>query len=416
MSHITHRHSAKPRILELSEHTPQRFSPAEIIPEDGERLWREYHHFVGVEFPSPATAGNWQFTPRGYVGYIPLSPSLHFWLRPKVPVANLFRMVEYAYDLSVEFGEDPFLCDSIEEFYESLAVVLSRRIITQERHGFYQDYLSRRQNLPYVRGRLDAGMLMKHPSVATLPCCYRASTVDNEDNQILLSTLNTILHTACCTRRSRALVRQAYHALEGCVTLRSFTPDACIHRTYHRLNAKYKPLHSLCRFFLEGRGPHHEKGNNPMLPFVLNMELLFEHFIARWLQKKLPENKKLRIQERVAIGREKSFEFRIDLVISDAKSRKAQFVLDTKYKAQKLSSPLPHDGTFEAQPSAEDVAQVVAYAEAKQCSQAFLIYPVNIEKNLDVRVGRVRVRTVGFDLKGSLEQSGESVLRQILGN
>ncbi len=48
-------------------------------------------------------------------------------------------------------------------------------------------------------------------------------------------------------------------------------PDSCDGRTYNRLNADYEPMHALCRFFLNNSGPTHERGDRPMLPFLVNM-------------------------------------------------------------------------------------------------------------------------------------------------
>ena len=56
-------------------------------------------------------------------------------------------------------------------------------------------------------------------------------------------------------------------------------------------------------------------------------------------------------------------------------------VLDTKYKTHK--------------PLADDIAQVVAYAESKGCREAVLIYPQPVETALDERIGDIRARAAG---------------------
>lgn len=56
--------------------------------------------------------------------------------------------------------------------------------------------------------------------------------------------------------------------------------------------------------------------------------------------------------------------------------------------------------------STDDVAQVTAYAELLDCTEAILIYPAPLDSPLDVEVGRIRVRTLAFDLGGELEQAG----------
>jgi hypothetical protein len=71
-------------------------------------------------------------------------------------------------------------------------------------------------------------------------------------------------------------------------------------------------------------------------------------------------------------------------------------VVDTKYK-------VPDS------PSTADVSQVVAYAEAKGCQEAVLVYPIPLKKPLrDTRIGKIRVRTLAFRLDGDLDTNGLS--------
>jgi 5-methylcytosine-specific restriction enzyme subunit McrC len=393
--------ATSPHVIELTEYTPQRFARSMLPDTLGESLWRDYGRQVQVDFPSPHTGGQWQLTAQGWAGYIPLSPQLQLWLRPKVPVHNLFRMWEYAYALPLQLLPGLFECRSIEEFYESLAVVLARRILQRVRQGLYVAYVPRVQALPYVRGRLDTAVLArKHPS-ADVPCRYREAAIDVEENQILLWTLRTIILSRLCSERTLPFVSEAYRALQENVTLCSFTAADCVARRYDRLNADYVLLHALCRFFLEGSGPGHERGDDAMLPFLVDMERLFELFVAQWLKAHLPDNMGLRIQEHVPLKGDENLWFRIDLVLSERKSGNMLAVLDTKYRG-------------DLQPTAADIAQVVAYAQAKGCEEAMIVYPTLQAKPLQVQIGAVRVRSAGFSLAGDLESAGRKFLDMLL--
>ena len=393
--------ATSPHIIELSEYTPQRLERSVLSDALGECLWRDYSRQVKVDFPSPHTGGQWQLTVQGWAGYIPLSPQLHLWLRPKVPVHNLFRMWEYAYALPMRLLPGLFECRSIEEFYDSLAVVLARRVLQRGRQGLYGSYVPRSESLPYMRGRLDTPVLMRKPPIAAVPCRYRHATIDVEENRILLWTLRTIAHCRLCSRRTLPFVREAYRALQTGVTLYPCDATACVGRRYDRLNADYAELHALCRFFLEGSGPGHERGGDAMLPFLVDMERLFELFVAEWLKEHLPKGMKLRVQEDVPLGGEDNLCFRIDLVLSERRSGNVLAVLDTKYKA-------------DLQPSAADIAQVVAYAQAKACKEAVIIYPTVQKRPLEAQIGAVRVRSAGFPLSLDLERAGQNFLDRLL--
>lgn len=403
-----------PRVIELVEHVPQRFSTEVISPEVGEKLWRDYGKQVAVEFPSIKTAGEYQLTAQSYVGYIPFAPQLHLWLSPKVPVRNLFRMWEYAYGLEMEFLPGLYASRTIGEFYESLAIVLAKKVLRRAHGGLYRSYVPRTELLPHVRGRLDQRAFMPSPTDPRLRCHYRSHTADLEENRILSWTLFSIARCPLSSQRSLPYVRQAYHALEEIVTLQSYSAADCVGRRYNRLNEDYAVLHALCRFFLEGNGPSHHVGQHTMLPFLLDMSRLFELFMAQWLRTHLPAQVRMQEQERVPLGAQSNLSFQIDLVLSDKGSGQVLSVLDTKYKRS-------------SQPSAEDVAQVVAYAQAKGCREAVLVYPLRetdgeifrarqrtaTKQPAEIRVGDIRVRRLCFNLDGDLESAGHAFMRQL---
>lgn len=393
--------AARPRTIELTEYVAE-LLPLEAIPDTvGEVLWRNYGDQVAVDFPSPKTNGQWRLTAQGWVGYIPLTPELGLSLQPKVELGNIFRMLEYAYRLrSFRLLDSLIDCHSLEEFYERLANVLARRVLDRGRKGFYRTYLAETERLPYVRGRLNLRQAIQAPWDVKLQCHYEEHTSDIEENQILAWTLWRIARSGMCTERVLPTVRRAYRALQGLATLTPYTPQACVGRLYNRLNDDYQPLHALCRFFLEHSGPSHEIGDHTMLPFLVNMERLYELFVAEWLKAHPSHDFELKAQEKVDIDQAGTLHFDIDLVLYDSAGT-TRCVLDTKYKTP--SSPAP-----------SDVAQVMAYAEAKGCREAVLVYPVPLDKPLDKCIGNIHVRSLTFSLDGDLEGAGQVLVQNLL--
>jgi 5-methylcytosine-specific restriction enzyme subunit McrC len=94
-------------------------------------------------------------------------------------------------------------------------------------------------------------------------------------------------------------------------------------------------------------------------------------------------------------------EFKIDVVLYDARSGQPNCVLDTKYKT-------------DARPSPGDVAQVVTYAQLKGCREAILVYPDPAHQVLDVTIGTARVRSLGFCIDGDLDLAGQAFLAAVL--
>jgi 5-methylcytosine-specific restriction enzyme subunit McrC len=221
------------------------------------------------------------------------------------------------------------------------------------------------------------------------------------DNQIFAWTLCSIGRSGLCSGKALSFVRKAYHELEGYVTTQSFNPKICLGLLYHRLNEDYEPLHVLCRFFLEQSGPSHNLGDRNIIPFLIDIERLFELFVAEWLKNHLPSNRRIKAQERVPLGMEGTLNFKVDLVLIDHSTKQVKCVLDTKYKKPET-------------PSTDDISQVIAYAESLHCEEAFLIYPAKLRSPLNSKVGRIRVRSVTFDLFGDLDENGKVFMNTVL--
>jgi 5-methylcytosine-specific restriction enzyme subunit McrC len=389
------------RVHDLREHERVLLHPKALTPEEGETLWKNHRSRIAIEFPSPKTEGQWELVCLGWVGFLPVSRELGLRLQPKVPLGNLFRMLEYAYRLkSFEILPGLVECNSLEDLYERLAHVLSRKVLDRARKGFHREYVSHQDQLPFLRGRLDLRRSIRAPWEVRLDCQFQEHTADIEDNQILAWTLSRILRTAAC-RREEVLgsVRSALRSLQGLATALPVEPRTCTGRSYTRLNDDYRQLHAICRFFLEQSGPTHEHGGDQSLPFLVDMARLFELFVAEWLRGHLPPGFTVRPQENVPIA--EGLGFAIDLVLYRQDGLEAVCVLDTKYKASLT-------------PSSEDVRQVVAYAAAKRCREAVLVYPSFQTRPFETQVGEIRVRSLAFDLGQDLERAGQSFKDELL--
>ncbi|MBN1323885.1 MAG: restriction endonuclease [Methanotrichaceae archaeon] len=387
--------------LELVEHQSIDLPAEGLSYELGQVLWQKYGCYVNVDFPSPKTNGRWRLTPQGWVGFIPLAPDLSLHLRSKVPIRNLFAMLGYAYRLHPRILERLVNCKSMDGMYEVLAIKLAEMVIERGHRGFYRSYKARTERLPYLRGRLLQERQILRPWDVGLDCVYHEHTTDLEDNQILLWTLRRIMLSGICREDSRPLLRRAYRDLLGFASLKPFTPQSCLERRYDRLNLDYRPMHALCRFFLENTGPSLEHGDHKVLPFLVDMARLYEQFVARWLQVNLEYPFSLRAQEVVQIGPAQANTFKIDLVIYGSRENRPLMVLDTKYKSPKA-------------PSNEDIFQVVAYAEAIGCNKAALVFPAANDASLDLDVGRISVSSMAFSLDDDLEKAGQAFLDDLL--
>jgi 5-methylcytosine-specific restriction enzyme subunit McrC len=389
------------KILVLTEYQPLSIPRHEIPESVIDELQQKYSNQIEVTLHYSKAGEKWQLTSQGWVGYISLTPEFGIKLQPKVPIKNLFGMLNYAYNLkSFHFLEGLTDCQTLEEFYDRLATILASRICDRTRKGLYLTYQPKTNQLACIRGRIDVGYAIRKPWDTKLNCHYEDFTGDIEDNQILAWTLHCITRTDSCSDRVRPLVRQAYHSLQGFVTLQPFHGKDCIGRQYNRLNEDYRALHALCRFFLENSAPSSERGNYTTLPFLVNMANLYELFVAEWLKANLPNELILKVQEPIKIS--DTFNLHIDLVLCETETGITRYILDTKYK-----NPI-------TKPANADLYQVVTYATAKHSDEAVLIYPDCLDKPLDASIGNIRVRSLTFSLENDLEQAGQRFLHDLL--
>lgn len=357
---------------------------------------------VSIAPPNPLTLNKWRLVSEGLIGQIPLLENLVLVIRPKVPVGNLFRMIEVAYQLpGLEFPEGQGVSSAeIEDLFDRLAGVLARRTLIRIQRGLHREYVRYEEDLPYVRGRLLPIELVRRGPALAIPCRFEDQTADISDNQILLWTLRKIARAGLGREETRAQVRKAARAMLGSIQLQPFAGSDCLRRLYQRLNADYRPLHGLCRFFLETLGPTHETGDATMVPFLVDMDRLFELFVAEWLAARLPREYSLTAQEKIDVDAEGRLTAKVDLLIRQSATGRALAVLDTKYKGHE-------------RPLHGDLFQINAYADLVGAPAGLLIYPRAPSERFVMNFGGTDVRNLGFDLGGNLEAAGETFLREL---
>lgn len=385
-----------PRVITLREYEPVTL-PRDALDESlAKRLWQRYDKQIDISPPTFKNDFRWELISKGWVGHIPLSPEIHLALEPKVPVANLFHMLEYSYQL-LDLDRGIVSTDTLEELFEQMAVILARRVLERTRKGLYRTYVPYEERTDCVRGRMDVRRLAQSPWEVSIACRYQQHTADIQDNHIIAWTLYSIVRSGLCSGERQAIVRQAFRQVQHLVSERVSSAD-CLGRSYHRLNDDYRLLHGLCHFFLDSSGPTHQYGDHTMMPFLVSMSRLFEDFVWKWLSAHLPERWQVKAQYRVTLDQAGALHFSIDLVLWDVPSNRPICVLDTKYKTDETSS---------------DIAQIIAYAATMECRHAVLIYPTPLPAPIEGRAGDIHFRSMTFDLNTDLDRAGQALIDEL---
>jgi 5-methylcytosine-specific restriction enzyme subunit McrC len=388
------------RTIALQEYTAVRLPPTALSMAEGEQIWQRYRQQIHVAFPSPQTSQQWQLTAQGWVGYLPLSPELHLWLHPRLPLPNLWGMLGYAYELAqLQIWHELVQADSLAGFYEQLAGVLAQGVLGLAQAGLYREYVGVRGNTAVVRGRIPIRPNLHQPPSATLICDYTHHTVDVLANQLLAVTLHQIARSGLCSRPIWQEVRRACQALAG-VSLPPLQAEDCDRMVYDRQTEGYRLWHALCRFFLAGQGPAHAVGTQDTLPFMVDMSQLFERFVAEWLVRHLPARWLVERQPVLTAGQ--GVTVIPDMIIRERATYRPIAVLDTKYKVV-------------ASPEAGDVYQVAFYAaQVVGCDTAVLLYPQPLTRPWQVALPHVRLQAGWFDVTAvDLAASGTNLIQQL---
>ena len=392
------------RTLELRENEPTFLSEREL--EEGVALRIQQSGFVHVEFPSVANRRRYTLRSTGVIGLIPVGKDLLIRVTPKVPVANLFSMLERVHELkSFRVYEGIGRIQAIEDIYERLARMLARGVMHRVRKGLDSDYQTFQDELNLVRGRIsipDSLRLYARGSTR-LRCEYQARTVDIDRNRILLWALDRIPRLGLPDAAIIEEVRAARRALLGPVSLAEMSAADCRRQRYNRLNSDYAILHAIARFFIERMGPGIADGDHQFVPFTVSMASLFQEYVVACLRAAAPEGVIVQRQHHVALEGDLDVSFQMDAVITDERTGRALMVVDAKYKTG-------------AKPTAADVHQVVAYAAHLGAPRALLVYPTLLPSPGRATVGiasRIEVRTVGLPLDGDMDIASSRLLDEV---
>src|SRR3954454_14949870 len=115
------------RIIDLLEEEVGRF-PRSML-QDAEVLVLNSSGRFDLEPASVLNNHTYGLRSRGWVGQIPIGNELLVRVSPKVPVSNLFRMLEVAYQLqSFQLFSGDIQIESLEEIYERIVSILARRV------------------------------------------------------------------------------------------------------------------------------------------------------------------------------------------------------------------------------------------------------------------------------------------------
>jgi 5-methylcytosine-specific restriction enzyme subunit McrC len=339
--------------------------------------------------------GLYDLNPGSFVGVVRLASGLTLDLLPKVPLYNVMWMIAEVERLEADVLHPlhrPVRINTFDDILEPIA----RSFVEQVEHlidrGLYRTYIEVEENLTAIRGRIDfpqdlsRNVVLRHRTY----CRFTEFSWDVPENQVIRQVVRKLARWGFSSRltgRLLALDRQ----MED-VRLMNFGPQDVDRFHYSRQSEHYRPLHRFCQLFLNGFSLSEQVGDSPFDGFVMDMNLLFERFIALMLEQEFSGGWQLDRQESFDLFRGHAMKIRPDLLLTHHGLR--AMVGDTKYKRRKGI-----DG-------GDDYYQMIAYCIVLGLGNAMLIYPrhlVDIDQRLTVWGSDIRIHETSIDLRESRE-------------
>jgi 5-methylcytosine-specific restriction enzyme subunit McrC len=300
--------------------------------------------------------GRYRVTARGVAGVL-LAPGLRVVIRPKIPSANLFHLIDPS--APPESATDVSTPEPGTEAFDFLARRLSAAMSARAAAGLRHGYVERADRQTFLQGRLDvAAQVRESPATRDRFHVSRDEfSVDIPVHRLTKAVAETVLTSPLLAAGTRTTLRAA---LLGYADVAS-TPLEPV--AFEAVPAEPdRPLLDLCRLLIRALQPGERAGDLAGPVFLLDLERMFEQYVERGLsavpglqvQREFTYHKPVLAGQPPLVGRP-------DLVVR--RDGKVRCAIDAKWKS--LDGP----------PLAGDVHQALAYAVGLGCPDVRLVYP-----------------------------------------
>ena len=278
----------------------------------------------------------------------------------------LVHMIAVAHDLRVAEAELAALSTQRHDLLEIVIGLFVRRLTVAVRRGLPRRYIGHEEDLAVLRGRLNVVRQFTELAVRpdVLACRYDELSEDTPLNRVLKAAVVCLTGVARSAENARRLaelaarfefVRQSAYPLREPVKL-------------DRTNTAFHDLYRLAQLLLEGEWQTTTGGKATEFALLFKMNVLFEEFVGKTLQRTLGSRVGLQRRDHSALkdAKGKLFQLKPDVVIDMPNG----IVLDTKWKVLEPKEEPRKLGVKES-----DVYQLLAYARAYGAKRIILLYP-----------------------------------------
>lgn len=278
-------------------------------------------------------------------------------IRTATVMANLLWLLEVSGYAGLVDAGDAAVEESPESITDLLAWLFARRLRHQLSLGMPQEYVSQRDDLPLVRGRIEfarqATVHFGRPDV--IACAWDEFTPDTALARRLRCAVELLLKRVRLPGAAADL-RDALAMLDDVTPVHPLEAlSAASGIRWSRMNARWRPCNDLAEAVLRGLGREMHAGTTESFVFLLDMNRLFETYCARWIERTAD----CAVQEQAPLGTlliapDKKIRQEADYLWHE---REIVWIGDAKYKRAESG---------EDWPKINDVRQLICYGQLAQ--------------------------------------------------
>lgn len=206
-------------------------------------------------------------------------------------INNIYHMLSYAFQTLNQETYDDVAVESFDEMYNLLAAILAKGIGLQLKQGLYREYISRQEELPVMRGKINMPGTIKNKLAheRVLTCDFDELSENNTLNQILKTTVMLLLRNGKVQAKYKDDLKKKMLYFSN-VDIIEPTGIKWSSIRFQRNNQTYRMLVSICQLIIEGMLITTDAGDYRLASFVDEQRMcrLYEKFILEYYSRHYP--------------------------------------------------------------------------------------------------------------------------------
>ncbi|MFM6849235.1 MAG: McrC family protein [Terrabacter sp.] len=286
-------------------------------------------------------------------------PGLVVRVMPRVSVTNFFAMLGAGVSPDA-FDHEHVTWSDTDELIDGVAYFAVRLIDSATMRGLVHGYVPREERMRTIRGRLLVEEFARRPWSAAEPQCrFDDFTADIVENQLFRCTLQAMLAWPQLAPQVRREALRVLGRFDGVADTPATKHAAALPIT--RLNEHYEDAMRLSRLVLQAMSLSHEAGDQQANSLMVDMDDLFQRWIAQELDLRLAPDLRIESDEDVWLDEGRAVTMAPDLVVR--RGSEVVLVGDAKYS-------MGADGYV----ASRDYLELVAYTTAMGLPTGLLVH------------------------------------------